>query len=125
MGKRNDVRKRPARGIKVRFRPTFVVNVRYLLTSRGYVMSWRVRHCVECPKCSTRYLIGFSPYPNGSYLVPLAMGASQEWTLYCACGTPPSPSRWRAEEMKAYQVSSRAHLLGFGPPQEIVRIRRL
>lgn len=85
-------------------------------------MTWRIRHCVECPKCSTRYLVGFSPYPNGSYLVPLVIGTHQEWTLYCSCGSPPSTSRWRSDEMKAYQVSRGAHVRGFGPPEEIVRI---
>jgi hypothetical protein len=34
----------------------------------------RVRHCVECPKCHTRYLPGFTPYRNGSYLIPLTKG---------------------------------------------------
>ena len=85
-------------------------------------MPWRIRHCVECPKCSTRYLVGFSPYQNGSYLVPVSLGTSQEWTLYCSCGTPPSPSRWRSDELDAYQVSTRAHVQGFGPPEEIIRI---
>lgn len=108
----------------VRFRPTLRPQVRYLLIIRGSVMAWRIRHCMECPKCRTRYLVGFSPYPNGSYLVPLVTGTSQEWTLYCSCGTPPSSSRWRADEMKAYQVSTRAHGRGFGPPEEIVRLRR-
>jgi hypothetical protein len=111
-------------GIEVRFCPTFVLRVRYLLYSHVDVMTFRVRHCVECPKCSTRYLVGFSPYPNGSYLIPFTTVGSEEWTLYCACGTPPRSSRWKAEEMKPYQVSSRAHMLGFGPPEEIVRIRR-
>jgi hypothetical protein len=44
----------------------------------------RVRHYVECPKCLTRYLPGFSPYRSGSYLMPLAEGFADEWTLYCA-----------------------------------------
>ena len=26
----------------------------------------RIRHCAECPKCGTRYLIAGSPYRNGS-----------------------------------------------------------
>jgi hypothetical protein len=85
-------------------------------------MAWRIRHCVECPKCRTRYLIGFSPYPNGSYLLPVAKGSLQEWILYCACGSPPSPSRWGWDELQAYEVSSRAHVRGYGPPEEIVRI---
>ena len=37
-------------------------------------MTPRIRHCVECPKCHTRYLVGFSPYRNGSYLMPLSGG---------------------------------------------------
>jgi len=86
-------------------------------------MPSRIRHCVECPKCSTRYLVGFSPYKNGSYLIPVARGTYQEWTLYCSCGTPPSHSRWRSEEMKTYQVSRCAHGRGFGPPEEIVQVR--
>jgi len=31
-------------------------------------MTRRIRHCIECPKCRTRYLVGYSPYRNGSYL---------------------------------------------------------
>lgn len=31
----------------------------------------RVRYCVECPKCRTRYLPSSSPYRNGSYLIPV------------------------------------------------------
>jgi hypothetical protein len=53
----------------------------------------RVRHCVECPKCRIRYLPGFSPYRNGSYLVPLTENLPTEWTLYCSCCTPPCGSR--------------------------------
>ena len=88
-------------------------------------MSWRIRHCVECPKCATRYLVGFSPYENGSYLIPIARGTDQEWTLYCSCGTPHSSSRWTSDEMKAYHVSRYAHGRGFGPPEEIIQISRL
>lgn len=87
-------------------------------------MGGRVRHCVECPKCFTRYLIGFSPYRNGSYLVPLAKGSWNEWILYCSCGTPASPSRWRSNELMPYEVSNTAHTRGFGPPDEIIALRR-
>ena len=87
-------------------------------------MTWRVRHCVECPKCRTRYLIGFSPYRNGSYLVPVARGSLQEWILYCACGSPPSPSRWNWDELQPYEVCRGAHVRGYGPPEEIVRVRQ-
>ena len=87
-------------------------------------MSGRVRHCVECPKCFTRYLIGFSPYRNGSYLVPDGGNAWEVWTLYCACRSPHAASRWSGDELKAYEVSHFAHLRGYGPPDEIVLIRR-
>src|SRR5438309_12043603 len=87
-------------------------------------MTWRVRHCVECPKCRMRYLIGFSPYRNGSYLVPIARGSNQEWILYCSCGSPPRCSRWTWDELQPYDVSSGAHVRGYGPPEEIVRAER-
>jgi ketosteroid isomerase-like protein len=32
-------------------------------------MSLRIRHCIECPKCLTRYVIGSSPYRNGAHLI--------------------------------------------------------
>ena len=82
----------------------------------------RVRHCVECPKCLTRYLPGFSPYRNGSYLMPLAEGFADEWTLYCACGRPPISSRWSWSDLKLYAVSNQAHDRGYGPPEEVVPV---
>ena len=87
-------------------------------------MAWRVRHCVECPACLTRYLVGFSPYENGSYLVPAAVGSWKEWTLYCSCGWPHRPSRWHWDELRPYEVSKTAHLRGFGPPDEIIAVRQ-
>jgi hypothetical protein len=84
--------------------------------------SFRARHCVECPKCRLRYLIGFSPYRNGSYLMPLTNGFSEEWILYCSCGRPPTSSRWSWKELKLYAVSNQAHDRGYGPPEEIVPI---
>jgi hypothetical protein len=79
------------------------------------------RHCVECPKCLTRYLPGFSPYRNGSYLMP-AEGFADEWMLYCACGRPPISSRWSCSHLKLYAVSTQAHVRGYGPPEEIVPV---
>ena len=67
-------------------------------------MASRVRHCVECPKCLTRYLPGLSPYRNGSYLMPRAEGFVDEWALYCACGRPPISSRWSWNDLKLYAV---------------------
>ena len=86
-------------------------------------MAWRVRHCVECPKCLTRYLVGFSPYPNGSFLVPLAAGSWSEWTLYCSCCSPHKATRWNWDELKPYEVSATAHLRGYGAPEEIIAVR--
>jgi len=83
-------------------------------------MASRVRHCVECPKCLTRYLPGFSPYRNGSYLIPLAEGFADEWTLYCACGRPPISSRWSWSDLKLYAVSNQAHDRGVNPSVETV-----
>jgi hypothetical protein len=91
-------------------------------SSPTHAMASRVRHCVECPKCLTRYLPGFSPYRNGSYLMPLAAGFADEWTLYCACGRPPISSRWSWSDLKPYAVSNQAHDRGYGPPDEIVPV---
>jgi hypothetical protein len=86
----------------------------------------RVRHCVECPKCRTRYLPGFSPYRNGSYLMPLRDGLSAEWILYCSCSNPHAWSRWGWEELKPYEVCSQAHRRRYGSPDEIwdISLRR-
>jgi|SRR5437868_8772967 len=82
----------------------------------------RIRHCAECPKCLTRYLIGFSPYRNRSYLVPMVAGSGEEYMLYCACGRPLTPSRWHWSEFKAYAVSKPAHRRGYGSPDEIMPV---
>ena len=81
-----------------------------------------LRNCVECPKCLTRYLVAFSPYGNGSYLVPAFAGLSDEYILYCSCGRPPVSSRWRRSELKRYAVSKVAHDRGYGTPAEIVPV---
>jgi hypothetical protein len=91
-------------------------------SSPRHTMASRVRHCVECPKCLTRYLPGFSPYRNGSYLMPMAEGFAYEWTLYCACGRPPISSRWTWNDLKLYAVSNQAHDRGYGPPEDIVPV---
>ena len=81
-------------------------------------MPHRIRHCVECPKCHTRYLIGSSPYRNGSYIVSSVTSDSKVLTLYCSCGRPATISRW--SEFGAYAVSNGAYDRGYGPPNEIV-----
>ena len=89
--------------------------------SPTHTMATRVRHCIECPKCLTRYLPSFSPYRNGSYLMSLSESAD-EWTLYCACGRPHISSRWSWSDLKQYAVSNQAHDRGYGPPEEIVPV---
>lgn len=83
----------------------------------------RLRHCVECPKCHTRYLPGSSPYPNGSYLIPLTASLSAGWILYCSCSEPHFSSQWVWRELKPYEVSGQAHRRGFGSPEEIWDVR--
>jgi hypothetical protein len=95
---------------------------RLSLKSKLCSVMFRVRHCVECPKCRTRYVPGFSPYCNGSYLIPLAANALSEWILYCTCGSPNVCSRWSGMELKAYQVPDEYYLRGYGSPDEILSI---
>jgi hypothetical protein len=88
-----------------------------------YLMPDRLRHCVECPECSTRYLIGFSPYQNGSYLVSFVTEVSEEYKLFCSCRRPQICSRWKWNELKTYSVSNRAYARGYGGPDEIWLLR--
>ena len=80
----------------------------------------RIRHCAECPKCLTRYVVAFSPYRNGSRLLPVVAGGSDEYILYCACGTPFTASRWHWREFKACTVFTSAYERGYGTADEIV-----
>jgi hypothetical protein len=79
----------------------------------------RIRHCVECPKCRTRYLIAFSPYGNGSYLVPTVDGCQDEYILYCACTRIAVASRWKWNELQACEISRSAYERGYGTGAEI------
>src|ERR1041385_1773397 len=81
-----------------------------------------IRHCVECPKCRTRYVVACSPYRNGSCLIPTVVGSSDEYLLYCSCCRPAAFSRWGWSEMKTCAVSKAAHLRGYGTPEEIVQL---
>ena len=83
-------------------------------------MSCRIRHCVSCPHCGNCYLIGFSPYANGSYVVSTSVGSFEEYALYCSCKRLPMPSRWKASEMKPCEVSDTAYRRGYGSPEEII-----
>jgi len=80
----------------------------------------RLRHCVECPLCSTRYLIAFSPYRNGSYLIPAVHGCSDEYILYCSCRRGSPGTRWKTTEVKTCDVSREAYERGYGTAQEIL-----
>ena len=81
----------------------------------------RIRHCVECSKCLTRYLVSCSPYENGSYLLPTIEGCREEYTLYCRCQA--AASRWKSSEFKSCEVSTAAFERGYGMPEEIMVIR--
>src|SRR5450755_391875 len=95
---------------------------RLSLKSELCSVMFRGRHCVECPKCRTRFVPSFSLYRNGSYLIPLAANALSGWSLYCACGSPHVCSQWRGMELKAYQVPVEYYFRGYGSPDEILSI---
>ena len=80
-------------------------------------MPHRIRHCVECPKCLTQYLIGFSPYSNRSYLVPSVVGSSEGYTLYCSCRESYTVSRW--SQVRSCRVESAAYSRGYGTTEEV------
>ena len=80
----------------------------------------RIRHCVECPKCHTRYLVSSSPYENGAYLLPTVERCGDEYLLYCSCKAP--ASRWKAGEFMACDVSRQAFARGYGSADEIMII---
>ena len=79
-----------------------------------------IRRCVECSRCGTRYLVGFSPYWNGARLVPTRTGSFDAYTLYCSCSQPSTASVWKCSDMKACRVAKPAHTRGYGSFDEIV-----
>jgi len=79
-----------------------------------------LRHCVECRNCRTRYLLAFSLFRNGSYLVRIPASCPTEYTLYCTCQTPAISSRHRENEVRRYVVTKTAHERGYGNSAEIV-----
>src|SRR5215469_18460038 len=81
-------------------------------------MPRRVRHCVECPRCHTCYLVGFSPYSNGSYLVHTTPDL-EEYTLYCFCDGAHKANVCRWPEVKACRVSKPSYDRGYGPRDEV------
>ena len=83
------------------------------------LVSCRVRHCIECSSCGTRYLIAANPYQNGSCLLARGRDDSEEYTLYCSCSRPPALSHLRAKDVKRYEVTRRAYHRGYGSSDEI------
>jgi hypothetical protein len=83
-------------------------------------MRYRHRHCVECPKCLIRYLVGFSPYRNGSYLVRSLSRLMEEYSLYCTCRGSYVRSRCTYSEVKTCKVSEEAYRRGYGTTDEVV-----
>jgi hypothetical protein len=82
----------------------------------------RIRHCLECPKCSTRYLVAFSPFGNGSYIAAAADGFAEGYTLFCSCRKPFAASRAKWRDVKAYAVTKAAQGRGYGTCDEIVPV---
>jgi hypothetical protein len=87
-------------------------------------MRHRIRQCVECPKCLTRYLIASSPYRNGSCVVPVNTGSTDEYVLYCLCSRPAAVSRWSSIDLRSYKVSRDAYFSGYGNRHQIVIAKR-
>jgi hypothetical protein len=84
----------------------------------------RIRHCVECPKCRTRYLPSCSPYRNGSYLIPLTAHGALGWILYCSCRMPPASSQWGSTDLKPYEICGQAYRRGYGSQDEVWDVTR-
>lgn len=81
-------------------------------------MTLRIRHCVECPRCHTCYLIASSPYSNGAYIVRTRPDGD-EYTLYCFCDGSQMPNIWKWLQVKTCEVSTRAHRRGYGSLEEV------
>jgi hypothetical protein len=81
-----------------------------------------IRHCLECGKCRTRYLIAFSPYANGSYLIRPVTSEVEEHLLYCSCAMPLTLSRCRGSELKTCIVSRAAYVRGYGTAVDVREI---
>jgi len=83
----------------------------------------RIRHCVECPKCFTRYLISLSPYSNGAYVLSAKSGCGDECILFCSCKKGSGAVRWKWSEVMTCRVSREAFERGYGDATEIMRVR--
>lgn len=59
---------------------------------------------------------------NGSYLIPVVHGYSDEYILYCSCRRGGPRSRWKSSEVKTCDVSSEAYERGYGTPDEVLLV---
>ena len=83
-------------------------------------MPLRLRSCVECPRCYIRYIIGVSPYRNGSYISAHPSEGSDLRRLYCSCLGRFGFFPFKLSELKTYSVSEWAYARGYGSPDEIL-----
>jgi hypothetical protein len=81
----------------------------------------RIRQCVECPKCLTRYVVSCNPYENSSCLQPMIEGCWDEYTLYCRCKA--KATWWKSSEFMICEVAAAAFDRGYGSAEEITLIR--
>ena len=82
----------------------------------------RARHCIECPRCLTRYVISLSPYDNGSYVIPAVEGSGDEYILYCSCSRRSVRCRWESSEVMLCNVMKAAYKRGHGTAREIIPV---
>ena len=82
----------------------------------------RARHCIECPRCLTRYVISRSPYSNGAYVIPAVEGSTEEYFLYCSCSGRSVSCRSKSSEVMLCHVRKAAYERGYGRALEITPV---
>jgi hypothetical protein len=82
----------------------------------------RIRHCLECNRCGTRYLISRSPYGNGAWITFTANRIGEGYVLHCSCRGIAMPRN--DSEVLICEVSKVAYERGFGTEKEIVPIAK-
>ena len=82
----------------------------------------RVRHCIECPKCLTRYVVSRTPYANGAYVIPAVEGSRDEYILYCSCDSRSVRCLWKSSEVMLCHVMTAAYDRGYGTAREITPV---
>ncbi len=84
----------------------------------------RARHCIECPRCLTRYVISRSPYSNGAYVIPAVEGSTDEYFLYCSCNGRRVSCCSESNEVMLCHVLKTAYERGYGSALEITPVER-